>query len=206
MLSAFFGDGAINQGVIAESLNLASLWDLPIVFIIENNGYSMGTSLERSSSIQNHLAERAEGFNMQWETVNGSNFYELRAKLHHAMERARHESKPLLLEIDTYRYYGHSVADANNKKYRTAEEIEAYKTNHDPIMRWERQLLNEGVITEAALKSLDEAAKAEAAASVVFAEASPWPEPASIFTDIYSEVDQDSEAGRTGVHFFSDRV
>lgn len=202
----FFGDGAINQGVIAESLNLASLWDLPIVFIIENNGYSMGTSLERSSSIENFLAERAAGFKMNWDVANGSHFYELRAKLHAAMEQARTTLRPIVLEIDTYRYYGHSVADANNKKYRTAEEIESYKKNHDPISCWQRQLLQEGVITETAIKSLDEAAKEEAAASVVFAEASPWPEPASIFTDIYSEVDQGSEAGRTGTHFFSDHV
>jgi pyruvate dehydrogenase E1 component alpha subunit len=202
----FLGDGAVNQGVFSECLNLASLWDLPIVFIIENNGYSMGTSLERSSAIQNCLAERAAGFNMEWENVNGGNFYELRAKLYHAMERARHESKPRLLEISTYRYYGHSISDANHKKYRSPEEIEDYKTHHDPITLWERQLLSEGIITEATIASLDEAAKEEAAASVTFAEASPWPEPASIFTDIYSEVDCDSDAGQTGTHFFSDRV
>lgn len=200
---AFLGDGAVNQGVFSESLNLASLWDLPIVIIIENNGYSMGTSLERSSSIKNYLAERAEGFNMAWDTANGSNFYELRAKLHAAMERARHESKPLLLEVSTYRYYGHSVADANAKKYRTAAEIETYKANHDPIILWQQQLLEEKILTEAAIAEIDEAAKQEAAAAAAFAEASPWPDRESIFTDVYSEVDQGTEAGRTGTHFFS---
>ena len=201
----FMGDGAVNQGVVGESLNLASLWDLPIVFVIENNGYSMGTSLERSSSIQNCLAERAEGFNIPWETADGHNFYEFRAKLDQAMEQARHTLRPMVMEVATYRYYGHSVADANNKKYRSAEEIENYKKQHDPISLWQNQLLKEGVITEASFEKMDEEAKAEAAASVEFAEASPWPDPSSIFSDIYSEVDHDTEAGRTGTHFFSDR-
>lgn len=203
---AFLGDGAVNQGVFSESLNMASLFDLPLVIIIENNGYSMGTSLERSSSFQNFLAERAEGFKVNWDVANGSHYYELRAKLHQAMEKARHESRPVLLEVMTYRYYGHSVADANAKKYRTAEEIEQYKAQHDPITLWQQQLIQEKILTEAQIEELDEAAKQEAVASVEFAEASPWPEPATIFTDVYYEVDQDTEAGRTGTHFFSDAI
>ncbi len=200
----FLGDGAVNQGVFSESLNLASLWDLPLVFIIENNGYSMGTSLERSSSIEGSLAERAVGFKMEREKINGNNFYELRAKLHNVMERARHQCKPSLLEITTYRYYGHSIADANHKKYRSAEEIHEYQKNHDPIMLWEEQLLKEGVITPSTMESLDQAAKEEVAAAILFAEASPWPEPASIFSDIYSEVDVGSDAAKRGTYFFSD--
>lgn len=193
----FLGDGAVNQGPVSESLNLASLFNLPLVVIIENNGYSMGTSLARSSAIKTYLAERAEGFDMAWDTANGSNFYEMRAKLHHVMERARKESKPCILEVATYRYYGHSIADANAKKYRSAEEIETYKANHDPITLWQQQLLKEKVVTEASIEELDEAAKQEAAASVAFAEASPWPEPQSIFEDVYSEIGQ-------GTYFFSD--
>lgn len=200
----FLGDGAINQGVVAESFNLAALWDLPIVFIIENNGYSMGTSLERSSSIENFLAERATGFNINWDVVNGSHFYELRAKLHAAMEQARNASRPTLLEVTTYRYYGHSIADANHKKYRSPEEIESYKQHHDPISCWQHQLEEEGILDASLLESLNEAAKVEAASSVAFAEASPWPEPATIFADVYAEVDEKSEAGQTGTHFFSD--
>lgn len=192
----FLGDGAVNQGPVSESLNLASLFQLPLVIIIENNGYSMGTSLERSSSIQHHLAQRAEGFDMAWGLANGSNYYELRAKLHEAMERARHESKPFLLEVNTYRYYGHSIADANAKKYRSAEEIEKYKANHDPIMLWQNQLLAEKVLTEELATAIDEAAKEESTASVAFAEASPWPDPESIFSDVYAEIGQ-------GTHFFS---
>jgi pyruvate dehydrogenase E1 component alpha subunit len=110
----------------------------------------------------------------------------------------------MVLEVQTYRYYGHSVADAISKKYRSAEEIETYKRNHDPIILWEKQLLDEKVVTEKEIEALDEAAKAEAVAATEFAEASPWPDPESIFKDIYYEVDQDTEAGRTGVHFFSE--
>ncbi len=200
----FLGDGAVNQGVYHESLNLAALWNLPVVYVIENNQYSMGTSLERSSSIKTCLAERAEGYNMMWDIVNGEDLYEVRAKTWEAMERAREKCLPSVLEVDTYRYYGHSVADANAKKYRKPEEIEYYKTHHDPINLWEKRLLDEGVATAEIIAAMDAEAKAEAASSVAFAEDSPFPEAAEIFTDVYYEVDTGSEAGATGRHFFND--
>ena len=119
----YLGDGAINQGAYHESLNLAALFDLPVIYVIENNGYSMGTSQKRSSAFKSCLAERADGYNIAWDTVNGEDVYEVRAKTQVAMERAHEESRPTVLEISTYRYYGHSVADANSKKYRSPEEI-----------------------------------------------------------------------------------
>ncbi len=200
----FLGDGAVNQGVFHETLNIAALWGLPVVFIIENNGYSMGTSLARSSSIRSCLAERANAYAMDWDIVNGENLYEVRAKTADAIARAREESKPTLLEINTYRYYGHSVADANTKKYRKAEEIEFYKQNHDPIRLWEKQLKAEGVADDEKIAAIDHEARQEAARSVQFAEESPFPELQEIFDDVYFEVDQGSEAGRTGRHFFND--
>jgi len=200
----YLGDGAINQGSFHESLNLAALWEIPVVYIIENNQYSMGTSLARSSSIKSCLAERAEGYNMDWDIVNGEDLYEVRAKTFDAMERAREKCKPTILEIDTYRYYGHSVADANAKVYRKAEEIEFYKQHHDPIRLWEKRLREEGVADDAVIEKIDKAAKAEAAAAVQFAEDSPFPELEDIFSDVYYEVDMGTEAGRTGRHFFSD--
>ena len=124
----FLGDGAVNQGVFYECLNMASLFDLPVVYVIENNQYSMGTSLERSSAFRSCLAERAEGFAVDWDTCNGEELYEVRAKMHAAIERAHKQSRPTVLEVETYRYYGHSVADAKNKVYRSEEEIERYKT------------------------------------------------------------------------------
>ena len=201
---AFLGDGAVNQGVYSECLNIAALWDLPIVYVIENNGYSMGTSLERSSALRHSLASRAEGFDVDWARCEGFNLYELRASLGAAMERARNESKPAVLEVSTYRYYGHSVSDANAKKYRTPEEIELYKTEHDPLTLWQNQLLSEKVITQTQIEKIDAEAKAEAAAAAEFGIASPWPSEESIFEDIYHEVDHQTQAGQTGRHFFSE--
>lgn len=201
---AFLGDGAVNQGVFSECLNMASLFELPVVFVIENNGYSMGTSLERSSAIRHSLASRAEGFDVDWSLCGGFDLYELRANLGAVMEKARNQSRPHVLEVATYRYYGHSVADANAKKYRSPEEIERYKTEFDPISLWEKHLLKEKVITQAGIEKIDDEAKTEAAAAVDFAIASPWPSEESIFEDIYHEVDHQTEAGRTGRHFFSE--
>jgi pyruvate dehydrogenase E1 component alpha subunit len=201
---AFLGDGAVNQGVFSECLNMAALFELPVVFVIENNGYSMGTSLARSSAVNDFLAKRAEGFCVDWSTCGGFDLYELRANLGAVMEKARTKFRPHVLEVATYRYYGHSVADANAKKYRSPEEIERYKTEFDPISLWEKQLLKEKVITEAGIEKIDAEAKAEAAAAAEFAIASPWPSEESIFEDIYHEVDHQTEAGQTGRHFFSE--
>ena len=199
----FLGDGAVNQGCFHESLNLASLWDLPVIYVIENNQYSMGTSLERSSAFRSCLAERAEGYAIDWDRCNGEDLYEVRAKTHTALERAHRQSRPTVLEIDTYRYYGHSVADAKHKVYRSEEEIERYKQSHDPIRQWKAQLVSEGVLTEEQFDELDKAARAEAEESVKFAEESPLPSDASITEDVYFEVDRNTEAGRTGRHFFN---
>jgi pyruvate dehydrogenase E1 component alpha subunit len=201
---AFLGDGAVNQGVFSECLNMAALFELPIVFVIENNGYSMGTSLARSSAIRQSLASRAEGFDVDWSVCEGFDLYELRAHLGSAMDKARKQSRPHVLEVATYRYYGHSVADANAKKYRSPEEIERYKTDFDPITRWENQLLKEKVVTPAQIEKIDAEAKAEAAAAAEFGIASPWPSEESIFEDIYHEVDHKTEAGLTGRFFFSE--
>lgn len=200
----FLGDGAVNQGAFHESLNLAALWDLPVIYVIENNGYSMGTSQERSSAYNENLAKRAEGYGMAWDSFVGEDLYDVRARVQVAIDRAHNESKPTMLEIATYRWEGHSVADANKLKYRTKEEVEKYQKEHDPIQVWKRNLLAEGVATEDELKKIDREAQAEAEASADFAKASPYPEPESIFEDVYWEVDNKTEAGATGRHFFND--
>lgn len=200
----FLGDGAVNQGSFHESLNLAALYDLPVVFIIENNGYSMGTSQKRSSAYPGCLAERAVAYGMAWKQIKGEDLYEVRAEVHEALERARNEHKPMLLEIATYRYQGHSVADANLFKYRTKEEVERYMREHDPVLLFKTHLLKEGVLDEKAAAEIDRAAMAEAEASAQFAEQSAFPEPAEIFDDVYWEVDQKTESGQTGRHFFND--
>lgn len=199
----YLGDGAVNQGSYHESLNLAALQKLPVIYIIENNGYSMGTSLSRSSAFKESLAARAEGYDIAWDMVNGEDLYEVRAKTQVAVERAHKKSLPTVLEIATYRYYGHSVADANAKKYRTAEEIERYKNEHDPIQLWQKRLLEEGVITEAEIDAIDKAARDEVNRAVRFADESPFPSESEIFDDVYYEVDHQTESGRRGKHFFN---
>jgi pyruvate dehydrogenase E1 component alpha subunit len=200
----FLGDCAVNQGAFHESLNIAALWDIPVIYVIENNGYSMGTSQARSSAYPGYLAKRAEGYNMAWEAFNGWDVYELRAGFHKAIARAHNESRPSILEVATYRYRGHSVADANAKVYRTKEEIEQYENQFDPITRWKHTLINEGVITEEDFRQLNREALEEAEASAQFAEQSPWPQESDITADVYHEVDNQTESGLTGKHFFND--
>jgi len=200
----YLGDGAVNQGSFHESLNLAGLWDLPVIYVIENNGYSMGTSQKRSSAYPGCLAERAEGYGIDWELFDGTNIYEVRARTQVAIERAHNESRPSIIEIATYRYEGHSVADANKAVYRTKEEIERHQREHDPVSVWKATLIAEGVFTAAEAKAIDKAAQKEAEASAEFADSSPYPEPESIFEDVYWEVDNKTTAGSTGRHFFND--
>ncbi|MGC1480472.1 MAG: thiamine pyrophosphate-dependent enzyme [Chthoniobacterales bacterium] len=201
----FLGDGAINQGAYHESLNMAGLWNLPVIYVIENNRYSMGTSLARSSSVKNCLAERADAYDIVWDIAEGENLYELRAKTWTAIERAHAESRPTVLEVDTYRYYGHSVADAKHKGgYRTVDEIDLYKDSQDPIRIWRDVVIGEGLISEDEAEALTKAARKEAQASVKFAEKSDFPTTDDLFEDVYYEVDHQTEAGKTGRHFFND--
>lgn len=201
---AFMGDGAVNQGSVHEAFNLASLFELPVVVIIENNGYSMGTSQKRSSAYASCLAERAAGYGIAWEQLNGEDVFEVRARVKVAMDRAHNESKPTVLEIATYRYYGHSVADANHKKYRTKEEIERYEQEHDPINIMRSYLIKEKLLTEAAATGIDQEALKEAEDAGVFADQSPFPDPSELFDDVYWEVDNKTISGGTGRHFFND--
>ncbi|MBV9299486.1 MAG: pyruvate dehydrogenase (acetyl-transferring) E1 component subunit alpha [Verrucomicrobia bacterium] len=199
----YLGDGAVNQGTFHESLNVAALFKLPVIYIIENNGYSMGTSQKRSSSFQEALAKRAEGYDMVWDVFKGEDVYEVRAKTQIAIDRAHNDSEPTLLEIQTYRYYGHSVADANAKKYRTPEEIERYKANHDPIRIWSRRLMKEGILTETQIENIDVEAKEETNDAVKFAEGSPFPSEDEILSDVYWEVDHQTDAAKYGRYFFN---
>jgi pyruvate dehydrogenase E1 component alpha subunit len=200
----FLGDGAVNQGATHESMNLAALFELPSVMVIENNGYSMGTSQKRSSAYRDCLAQRAESYDMAWDLINGEDIYEVRAKLHIAMERARKESLPTVLEIQTFRHYGHSIADANNKKYRTPEEIQRYKDEHDPITIWQKKLVKEGHFTDEEAKSMEREAMDEAKAAAEFADQADAPKLADIQKDVYWETDNDTEASKVGRLFFND--
>ena len=196
---AFMGDGAVNQGAVHEAYNLASLWQLPVIFVIENNGYSMGTSQERSSA--GALAKRAEGYDMAWGVCDGHDVYEVRATMDHFLRLAREESKPAVVEIRTYRYRGHSVADPDNT-YRSKQEIEEYRRIKDPIQVFQNRLVAERVLDEALIEKIDTEARAEADAAVDFSEASPYPTPDDIQKDVYWEIDNPSERKSQGRLFF----
>ncbi len=196
---AFMGDGAVNQGAVHEAYNLAALWNLPVVFVIENNGYSMGTSQARSSA--GELAKRAEGYDMPWGQCNGADVYEVRATMDKFLTLAREQSRPSTVEIDTYRYRGHSVADPDNT-YRTKAEIEEYRRTKDPIQLFQNTLLSEGVLTEATATKIDEEARAESENAAAFAEASPYPTAGDIQTDVYWEADHPAERKSQGRLFF----
>ncbi|HVS53164.1 MAG TPA: pyruvate dehydrogenase (acetyl-transferring) E1 component subunit alpha [Opitutaceae bacterium] len=196
---AFMGDGAVNQGAVHEAYNLAALWNLPVVFVIENNGYSMGTSQARSSA--GELAKRAEGYDMPWGQCQGHDLYEVRATMDKFLTLAREQSRPATVEIDTYRYRGHSVADPDNT-YRSKHEIEEYRRTKDPIQLFQQKLLAEGVLDEAAIEKIDTEARAEADNAADFAEASPFPTADDIQKDVYWEADNPSERKSQGRLFF----
>jgi pyruvate dehydrogenase E1 component alpha subunit len=196
----FMGDGATNQGPFYESLNLASLWNLPVVYIIENNGYSMGTAESRHSA-GDPLARRGEAFDIDWSVSNGHDIYEVRQTIADALANAHENSRPTVLEIVTYRYRGHSVADPD-QTYRSKEEIEEYKSNKDPLNLFRDKLIKEGNISEDQIKTIDTKAKGDAEASAEFANASPYPESHELMDDIYWETDNPKEKKSLGTMFF----
>ena len=196
----FMGDGATNQGPFYESLNLAALWELPVVYIIENNGYSMGTAEGRHSAGE-PLARRGDPFDISWKVAHGHNIYEVRSVVQEALDRAHQENKPSVLEIVTYRYRGHSVADPD-QTYRSKEEIEEYKKNKDPINLFKDLLVEENVLTDDQALEIDKLAKDEANASAEFANASPFPDPDELMDDIYWETDNPEQRTSEGRIFF----
>ena len=196
----FMGDGATNQGPFYESLNLASLWNLPVIYIIENNGYSMGTAESRHSA-GDPLAKRAEPFDISWSVSSGHDLFEVRQTISDALKSAHENSRPSVLEIVTYRYRGHSVADPD-QTYRSKEEIEEYKTNKDPINLLKEKLLKEGSVTDKELKEIDIKAKGDADASAEFADASPYPDTRELMDDIYWETDNPDDKTSEGIMFF----
>jgi pyruvate dehydrogenase E1 component alpha subunit len=180
----YFGDGAANQGQVYESFNMAELWKLPVVYLIENNQYAMGTSIERSSS-ETHLAKRGVSFNIQGEEVDGMDVLAVREAAEKAADHARSGKGPYILEMKTYRYRGHSMSDP--MKYRTREEMEEVRKTRDPIEHVARRLETEGWADEAALKAIDADVKKIVMDAAEFARSSPEPDPRELMTDIYLE-------------------
>lgn len=177
----YFGDGAANQGQVYESFNMAALWKLPVVYVIENNQYAMGTSVERASS-ETHLYRRGQSFNIPGFEVDGMDVLAVRAAAERAVAHARSGQGPVLLEMKTYRYRGHSMSDP--AKYRSKEEVDDMKTRHDPIEQVKERLIAAGLADEGALKDIDRQVRAIVAEAAEFAQTSPEPDPSELMTDI----------------------
>ena len=180
----YFGDGAANQGQVYESFNMAELWRLPVVYVIENNQYAMGTSVERSSS-ETHLHRRGVSFNIPGVEVDGMDVTAVREATLKAAEHARSGKGPFILEMKTYRYRGHSMSDP--AKYRTRDEVDAMRKTRDPIDHLQERLIADGAADEEALKAIDAQVKAIVAEAAEFARTTPEPDPAELYTDVYIE-------------------
>ena len=189
----YFGDGAANQGQVYESFNMAELWSLPVVYVIENNQYAMGTSIERSSS-ETHLYKRGASFRIPGEEVDGMDVLAVKDAAGRAAAHARAGKGPYILEMKTYRYRGHSMSDP--AKYRTREEVDEVRKTRDPIDHVEEMLEKKGWADEAALKAIDAEVKKIVADAAEFARTSPEPEPSELYTDVYQgEVVKPAEVG-----------
>jgi len=180
---AYFGDGAANQGQVYESFNMASLWRLPVVYVIENNQYAMGTSVQRSSA-EVELYKRGLSFNIPGEPVDGMDVVAVREAGAKAAEHARTGKGPMILEMKTYRYRGHSMSDP--AKYRTREEVDEVRKTRDPIDHLREKLVEAGV-GDAELKAIDAEVKKISADAAEFARTSPEPDPSELYTDVYLE-------------------
>ena len=179
----FFGDGAVNEGEFHESLNLASLWKLPTVFFLENNLYGMGTHVERTHAAGRDIYNSAEYYKIPAMQVDGMNLMEVREATNEALHRVRAGNGPVFLEAMTYRYRGHSMADPVN--YRENSEVEEWRIN-DPIDRFKAFALDEGLISLPELEVIDLEIATEIEEAVKFARESPFPDPDSIYSNIYA--------------------
>lgn len=177
----YFGDGAANQGQIFEAMNMAKLWKLPVIFIIENNQYAMGTSVKRAHS-ETHLYRRGASFGIPGMEVDGMDVLAVRAAASEAIEHARAGEGPYVLEMKTYRYRGHSMSDP--AKYRSREEVEDVREHSDPIKRCEARILEAGAATSEELKEIDKTIKAIVKEAADFSLESPEPAVQELYTDV----------------------
>nr|WP_321441024.1 pyruvate dehydrogenase (acetyl-transferring) E1 component subunit alpha [uncultured Hyphomonas sp.] len=183
---AYFGDGASNQGQVYESFNMASLWDLPVVYVIENNMYAMGTSVDRASA-ETELFKRGISFEIEGEEVDGMDVLAVREAGERAVKYARSGKGPYILEMKTYRYRGHSMSDP--AKYRKREEVDDVRSHHDPIDGLKKHILEAGHADEAELKKIDNDIKAIVKEAADFSLESPEPDPSDLWTDVLKEAE-----------------
>lgn len=178
----FFGDGAVNEGAFHEAMNMVALWKLPVIYVLENNLYGMGTAVYRASSIPD-LIRRASCYDIEREQVDGMDVLAVREVAERSVRKAREESEPRFIEALTYRFRGHSISDPGT--YRTKDEIEAWRV-HDPILRMETYLKDNGMATDDDIKFMHDEATSRVQEAVDFAEASPFPAPEALYEDVYA--------------------
>jgi len=190
---AYLGDGALNQGALHEAMNLAGLYSLPVIYIVENNGYSMGTAIERGTTMAHDLRKKADAYGIRGEIIDGLDVVDLYNDFKPVVDWCREEQAPAFVDLKTYRYLGHSMSDP--QKYRTKEEVEQYKAK-DSIDRLASQLMDTSgprakanggrpVLTEQAFMELQAEVKAAVARSLEFAESSPVPEASELYSDVF---------------------
>ena len=177
----YMGDGATNQGQVYEAFNMAALWKLPVIFIIEDNQYSMGTSTKRHTS-STEFWKRGEPWGIPGRAVDGMDLFAVREAANWAVDHARSGNGPVLLHIETYRYRGHSMSDP--AKYRTKEEVEKVKEDHDPIDLIRDFMMTQKIISEEEMKAIDKEIKVLVNGAADFAQSSPEPDPSELYTDV----------------------
>jgi pyruvate dehydrogenase E1 component alpha subunit len=179
----YFGDGAANQGQVYETFNMASIWKLPVIFVIENNRYAMGTSANRSTAVADHLGQRGAAFGIPNEQVDGMDVRAVRDAADRAIAHCRAGEGPYILEMMTYRYRGHSMSDP--AKYRSKEEVQKMREEHDPIEQVKARILNGKLASEDDLKKIDSEIRAIVTEAAEFAQNDPEPDASELYTDIY---------------------
>jgi pyruvate dehydrogenase E1 component alpha subunit len=180
----YFGEAAVNNGAFHEALNMAALWKLPAIYLCENNRYGMGTALERASALYD-ISERACSYDMANEVVDGQDVLVMNAAMERAVQRARNEKHPTLLEVRTYRFMGHSMSDPIHGHYRTREEVEDQR-KRDPIAVWSQRLIADGMMDDGSVKAMDKSVVEEVEEAYQFADQAPDPEPGELYTNVYA--------------------
>ncbi|VAV89234.1 Pyruvate dehydrogenase E1 component alpha subunit [hydrothermal vent metagenome] len=181
----FFGEGAANQGQVYESFNMAALWKLPVIFVIENNGYAMGTAVKRSAAKSEELYNRGSVYGIPGMQADGMDVRAVKEAAERAFDHCRSGKGPFIIEMMTYRYRGHSMSDP--AKYRSKEEVKKMRQEHDPIEQAKARILEENIATEAELKATDAEIRKIVSEAADFAQANPEPDASELWTDIYLE-------------------
>jgi len=181
----YMGDAAVNQGGFHEAMNMAAVWELPLIAVVENNEYGMGTAFRRVSATD--MSVRAKPYGIETATVNGQDVLETYARFRDLIQEVRGGGGPRFVDLRTYRFRGHSMSDPVSGTYRSTEEVERRKTEEDPIAILRDQLMTEGALDQAALEEMDGEAKGIAAEAVDFAENSPFPDPEALYAHVWAE-------------------